>query len=58
MRFRLHERIIFKWILKKQRNFVASLLQLLNLCEYGNELSGSIKCWEFLVQNLKKAAVA
>jgi hypothetical protein len=25
-------------------------------CEYGNELSGSIKCWEFLDWLLKKDA--
>lgn len=32
--------------------------KLLNFCEYGNELSSTIKGGEFLVQNLQKAVVA
>ena len=47
-------RIILRWILKKWERVVETgwswlrIGQMAGACEYGNELSGSIKCREFL----------
>ena len=47
-------RIILRWIFRKWKGWrldgVGSGGQVAGTCEYGNELSGSIKCGEFLDQ--------
>ena len=46
-------RIILRWIFRKREEVVGTGWSLLKIgrgggtCEYGNELSGSIKCGEF-----------
>jgi hypothetical protein len=47
-------RIILRWIFRKWDGVVGTgrswlrIGQVAGACEYGNELLGSIKCWEFL----------
>ena len=50
----LDRRIILRWIFRKWEGVWGldgvglGKGQVAGACEYGNELSGSIKCWEFL----------